>query len=422
MKIKRPGLAMALWLLLALTTAAVGVFFVMGWGFCYATWTSPGSKGAAACASMAKVNDLGAPVEFASMVGLGFAIGSLGAFVASRRRDNAIGWWFLATGLMFVGNGFSSLYAIHFVNEDPGGLPGGMVAALATQVLGGPIIFLGFIFLFLLFPTGRFLSPRWRVVGMVALLAMTFSSLGALTETDLRMAPLDRNPVGSARLQELRVVPEIIAGILMLFSVAASLVSIVVRFRRSRGEERQQMRWITWAAGLLGIVLLLAPIFWSTPSLEPLWGFLWIVAVAAIPISSAIAILKYRLYEIDVLVNRTLVYAALTAILAATYLGSVVVLQTVLEPITRESDLAVAAATLAVAALFRPLRGRVQGFIDHRFYRRKYDAASTLEAFSARLRDQVDLGSLTDEVIGVVGTTMQPAHASLWLRVPESVR
>ena len=422
MRSQRPGLVTTLWLALLLTTLGTGVFYLMGWGFCYATWTSPGSKGAAACAAMTKANDIGSPIEAASMVGLGFAIGSLGAFVASRRRDNAIGWWFLGTGLMFVGNAFSTLYAIHFLNENPSALPGGIFAALVTQVLGGPIIFMGFIFLFLLFPTGHFLSPRWRWVGVIATVALTFSSLGALVETDLRMAPVDRNPIGSARLQELRAVPEIVAGFLMLFSVAASLVSIVVRFRRSRGEERQQMRWITWAAGLLGIVLLLAPIFWSTPSLEPLWGFLWIVAVAAIPISSAIAILKYRLYEIDVIVNRTLVYAALTAILAATYLGIVVVLQALLEPITRESDLAVAAATLAVAALFRPLRSRIQAFIDHRFYRRKYDAASTLEAFTTRLRDQVDLGSLTDEVIGVVGTTMQPAHASLWLRVPESAR
>lgn len=419
MKARPPRLAMTLWLLLVSATMATVAFYAMGWGFCYEMWTIPGSKGAAACAAMTKSNDLGSPVEAASMVGLGFAIGTLGAFVASKRRDNAIGWWFLATGLMFVGNALSTLYAIHFVNEDPGALPGGLVAALLTQVLGGPIIFIGFIFLFLLFPTGHFLSPRWRWVGVVAAAALTFSSLGGLVETDLRMAPVDRNPIGSARIQELREVPELIAGSLMLLSVAASLCAIVVRFRRSRGEERQQMRWITWAAGLLALVLLLAPIFWSTPSLEPWWGFLWIVGVAAIPISSAIAILKYRLYEIDMIVNRTLVYASLTAILAATYLASVVILQTLLEPITRESDLAVAAATLAVAALFRPLRGRVQGFIDHRFYRRKYDAAETLGEFSVRLRDQVDLDSLTTELVGVVGATMQPAHMSVWLRSAE---
>ncbi|MFP5352709.1 MAG: hypothetical protein ACLGIB_09120 [Actinomycetota bacterium] len=368
---------------------------------------------------MDETNDLGEPIEFATMTGLGLAIGSLGAFLASRRRENAIGWWFLATGLMFVGNAFSTLYAIHFLNEDPGALPGGMAAALMTQVLGGPIVFMGFIFLFLLFPTGHYLSPRWRWVGIVAVAALTASSLGGLVETELRMAPVDRNPIGSARIQELRETPELVAGFLMLFAVAASLTSIVVRFRRSRGEERQQMRWITWAAGLLGIVLLLAPIFWSTPSLEPLWGFLWIAGVAAIPISSAIAILKYRLYEIDVIVNRTLVYLSLTAILGLMYLGGVVVLQSLLGPVTAESDLAVAGSTLAVAAVFRPARARVQTFIDHRFYRRKYDAAATLEAFSSRIRDQIDLTSMGRELVSIVGTTMHPAHVSLWLRPPE---
>ena len=163
-------------------------------------------------------------------------------------------------------------------------------------------------------------------------------------------------------------------------------------------------------------------VFWSDPDLEPVWGFLWVLSVSSIPLSAAIAILKYRLYDIDVIVNRTLVYGVLSAMLLGLYLGGVFVLQRLLGPLTRNSDIAIAASTLAVAALFRPLRSRVQAFIDHRFYRRKYDAVQTLNGFSARLREQVDLDALSGELVGVVQSTMQPAHTSLWLKRTEATR
>jgi hypothetical protein len=192
---------------------------------------------------------------------------------------------------------------------------------------------------------------------------------------------------------------------------------MISRYRRSGAEQRQQMKWFGAAAGFLALVILSGPIWWTlSPSFGNIaWPLLFGTALAGIPISIAVSVLKYRLYEIDVVVNKTLVYLVLTAILAALYFGLIVLMQQIL-PVTGDSDLAVAASTLAVAGLFRPLRARVQGFIDRRFYRRKYDATETLGDFSAHLRDQVDLDSLNRELVAVVGRTMQPAHASIWLR------
>lgn len=417
---RRRWVPLALGAVVAALAAATAAFVAAGWGLCDARWQVPGSNGAEACARMIAANAIGVPSEFLSMAALGLFIGAIGAVVARKRPQNAVGWWLLATGVLLVVNPISTLYANHALNEDPGSLPLGMVAALISQAAGGPIIFIGFIFVFLLFPSGHLLTARWRWVAAAAIAGFGFTTLGGTLETDLRVAPLDDNPIAWGWLQEVRDLPEMIAGILMLVAVTGSLVSMVVRYRRSRGEERQQMRWITWSAGLFALSLIVAPIFWATPSLEPLWGFLFVLSVGSIPVTAAIAILKYRLYEIDVIVNRTLVYAVLTSILGSAYLATVVILQSVLEPLTQESDIAVAGSTLAVAALFRPLRGRVQQFIDQRFYRRKYNAALTVEAFSKRLRDEVDLEVLTDDLVTMVGETLQPRHATLWLRAGAS--
>jgi hypothetical protein len=185
----------------------------------------------------------------------------------------------------------------------------------------------------------------------------------------------------------------------------------VVRFRRSQGVERQQMKWFVYAAALL----VLLPVGYSLP--EIVGSVLFVVVLIALPTAIGIAVLRYRLYDIDVVINRALVYGPLTATLALVYVGSVVGLQAVLRVLSgQESTLAVVASTLAIAALFNPLRGRVQAFVDRRFYRRKYDAAKTLAAFNARLREETDLETLTDDLAGVVRETMQPAHVSLWLR------
>jgi amino acid transporter len=191
-------------------------------------------------------------------------------------------------------------------------------------------------------------------------------------------------------------------------SALAAIGSIVVRFRRSRGVERQQLKWVTAAAALL---LLLLPVSGETLGFAALLlGFL-VIAVAV-----AVAMLRYRLYDIDVVINRALVYGALTATLAAAYLAVVLLLQLALGPLTEDNGLAIAGSTLGVAALFRPARARIQHAVDRRFYRRKYDAAQTVERFGARLRDEVELDSLSAELRGVVAETMQPAHVSLWVR------
>jgi hypothetical protein len=195
-------------------------------------------------------------------------------------------------------------------------------------------------------------------------------------------------------------------------------VSLIVRFRRATGEERVQIKWLALAGAIVAVI------FPISLALYDVWGesvsnLAIMLSVLGLPAAAGVAILRYRLYDIDVVINRTIVYGALTVILAATYLGSVLLLQLLLSGLTDASGLAVAASTLAVAALFRPARTRIQGVVDQRFYRRKYDAARTLEGFSARLRDEVDLSALDAELRGVVAETMQPAHVSLWLRAPE---
>ena len=199
--------------------------------------------------------------------------------------------------------------------------------------------------------------------------------------------------------------------------IFASAASLVVRFWRSRGEERQQIKWFTFAAAFIPVWFITnGPVDRAFPALFAVADSL---VIAAVPVAAGIAILRYRLYDIDLIINRTLVYGALTATLVLIYLGGVVVLQQALVFLTGEgSQLAVVASTLAIAALFNPLRHRIQGFIDRRFYRRKYDARKTLEAFSAKLREETDLDALSGDLMNAVRETMRPAHASVWLREP----
>jgi hypothetical protein len=210
----------------------------------------------------------------------------------------------------------------------------------------------------------------------------------------------------------------------------ASALSLVLRYRRSRGEEREQIKWIAFAASVVGLLYLIAMVSsltysgpWGAAG-TPLWlGLLQqasLVSFSAVPIAVGLAVLKYRLYEIDILINRTLVYGSLTVTLVALYFGGIVVLQRMFVTLTgQESTLAVVASTLLIAALFTPLRRRIQSFIDRSFYRKKYDARKTLETFSLKLRDETDLEALNNDLVGVVRETMQPAHVSLWLR-PET--
>jgi hypothetical protein len=345
---------------------------------------------------------------------------TVGAIVASRRPENPIGWLLLLSGLAISMNHFGAQYAIYALLAQPGSLPAGEALAwIASWLL--PIYSGLQVFYLLLFPTGRLPSRRWKWVAwltvayiLVGVILSAFSSgayLGSL-------GPI-RNPLGIEGFTNTYKAVLYTVSPLLYGAVALSLL---LRLRRAEGVERQQIKWFAYAAAIfaLGIVLIVIPLAIDTPPwYEWVGTAIFTVAGAAIPISIGIAILRYRLYEIDTLINRTLVYGALTATLVLVYFGGVTATQAIFRALTGQQEqpqLAIVVSTLVIAALFTPLRLRVQGFIDRRFYRRKYDAAKTLEAFSARLRDKTDLDALSEDLTGVVRETMQPAHVSLWLR------
>jgi hypothetical protein len=342
-----------------------------------------------------------------TVLAIGYSV--IGAIIASRLPNHPIGWICCAIGLIAAVDHFGGEYAVYALLAHPEALAGGQ-AMLWLQGWFW-MLFVGLIvFLLLLFPNGRLPSSRWRPFawGSVAVI-----SVGVIWSSAI--SPDVRFDAPPSPIQLL---------VLLLGLVAAA--SVVVGRRNARGVERQQIKWLLYAGPIwfVGSALKIAVFFFML--VEGAWG-LWVsyllVAVGGLggPIAIGIAILRYRLYEIDILINRTLVYGSLTALLASVYFGGIVVLQRVFVVLTGEkSTLAVVASTLVIAALFNPLRRRVQEFVDRRFYRRKYDARKTLEAFSARLRDETDLGALRDELVGVVRETMQPAHVSLWLR-PDTV-
>jgi hypothetical protein len=395
-------LAWGLWSLSLALAVCDLVFVGLGW---HARYSSGG------------VGGYGAFLPF--VVALAFT--TIGALVASRRPENAIGWIFCIVGLVFLTEGFALAYATFalFARSEP--LPGGTIMAWASAWIGGPGLLGIFAFLLLLFPDGRLPTRRWRPVAWLAAIAIavvTFAHAfgpGPLRNSEF---PSVANPFGVEALAGVRDLLEFSAFLLMFATILASAVSLVVRFRRARTLERQQIKWFAFAGAFLAAVFLAGPTFLWSPAVSGwIWTTAFFLAVAGMPISAGIAILRYRLYEIDIIINRTLVYGSLTATLVALYLAGIVVLQRVFVLLTGEkSTLAVVASTLLIAALFNPLRRRIQSFVDRRFYRRKYDAARTLEAFSARLRDETDLEALGGELVGVVEETMQPAHVSLWLR------
>ena len=342
----------------------------------------------------------------------------LGAFIASRRPENPIGWVMTVMGFSILLSDALTEYAVRGLLLDPGSLPGASVAAWLAGIIGIPGI--GFLsFLMLLFPTGHLPSRKWRWVARAAGLNLMVLLVGLISVWPARGARLI--------LSEEAVDEYFIPGVLfaawmggVLFGVLG-LISLVARFRSSTGIERQQLKAMAFVAGVLTVLVTLEVVVFDAVGLKD-EGFRDVsetvlnFGVAGIPVTAALAILRYRLYDIDRVINRTLVYGTLTAVLVGIYVGMVFGFQALLEPVTAESDLAVAASTLAVAALFRPVRTRVQRFIDHRFYRRKFDTQRTLEEFSNHLRDEVDLAALSSRLTSVVSETMQPAHVSLWVR------
>jgi hypothetical protein len=350
----------------------------------------------------------------------------VGAIIVARRPDNTIGWIFSAIGLL-VGTGIPAWqYAVYAYATRGGALPGAILGAWYTPLWFYSAISLGFLFTPLLFPTGRLLSPRWRPIAVLAAATTTaIVVLSALKPTLTLQTPgssID-NPIGIAGVPDPdnSRLGDVLIGLFTICTGAAAL-SLLQRFRRSHGVQRQQLKWLTYAAALTFLWQVLGNYLLPNAAvLEVLSGVIY----GLIPVAAGVAILRYRLYDIDRLINRTLVYGMLTALLAGVYAGAVLVLGQLFGGVGGDPpSWVVAGATLAVAALFQPARRRIQGVVDRHFNRRRYNTAKTVKAFSARLRDEIDLDALTVELLAVVDQTIQPTRASLWLRpsAPDSRR
>jgi hypothetical protein len=377
------------------------------------------------------------PVKSSSNLGVVIAVSLLvyptvGAFVASRRPENLVGWVLCGVGLLFVTEGFAVAYAGYTLSARSGSLPGEQIALWVSSWFDFPMVILGVTLMILLFPDGRLPARSWRAVPWVAVAGSTMWTLWLATEPGrpvywfLAFYSPTHNPfaVGGILGAFFELLGRL-GGVALLMMCVASVIGLFVRLGDSRGEARQQIKWFAYiAALLLSAPFLISPGF---AIVVEAMGGPWELALAlpvlasllGIPVAIGIAILKYRLYDIDRIINRTLVYGSLTALLLLVYFGGVTATQAIFQRYTGQEELpqlVIVASTLVIAALFNPLRRRIQSLVDRRFYRRKYDAAKTLAAFNARLRDETELETLSSEVVGVVRETMQPAHVSLWLR------
>jgi len=350
---------------------------------------------------------------------LALAFSVVGAIIASRQPRNAIGWIFCSIGLVVSLSSLTGDYAEYWLAR--GSAPGNLAetAAWFSSWSWSLLVYVPTSFLLLLFPDGRLPSPRWRPVAWCAALGLIGFLAGyVLTPGPLEDFPQIVNPYGvdSPILEAVAVAGAILASA----SMVASAVSLIVRMRRAGRTERQQIKWLAYGGALVVGAVFVGGVI-------AVWiGEVGIAVISlgllGVPISTGVAIARYSLYDIDLIINRTLVYGSLTVLLASAYVGGVVGLQALFRALSgQESTLAIVASTLAIAALFGPLRRRVQAFVDRRFYRRKYDATHTLAAFNARLRDETDLNALRNDMVGVATRTMQPAHVSLWLR-PETAQ
>ena len=353
----------------------------------------------------------------------------VGALIASRRPGNPVGWICLAAGITWMLGMVSGSYVLYGLRmARPGSIPFPAAVGSLSEFLPPTAILLG-TFLILLFPDGRLPSSRWRHVAWLcgAVIAANLV-VGILVPGPLSEVRNVRNPFGLEGQVWLATANETI-GLLFPLCLLASASSLILRYLRSGEVVREQIKWLAFAASVvtLGVsgAIVHGTLFSSgaagntAPLLNNLLEDAITLSFGGVPVAIGIAVLKYRLYDIDIVINRALVYGSLTITLALVYLGSVTATQALFQKLTGQDDLsqlAVVVSTLAIAALFNPLRRRVQSFIDRRFYRRKYDARKTLEAFSARLRNETDLDGLNADLVTVVRETMQPEHVSLWLR------
>jgi len=351
------------------------------------------------------------------MVQLGCA--TAGGIVSSRLPGNAVGWIFqsigILLGLMFAADAYARLG----INTGFGPLAGDDLAAWVGSWIFIPAAFGLPMFLFLLFPTGRFLSERWKLAGGTLGLTVVIAAASKAFKPG-RISPGIENPLApGGALGEMFLLLDTVTDLLALPAFLLAVAGLVVRLWRSRGAERQQLKWFTYVSAFVGVGFACG-ILIPTGVAADLVFLVGLVSLAGLPVAASIAILRHRLYDIDVVINRTLVYGVLTVCLALVYFGSVVSLQYVFRALTGGgSQLVILASTLAIAALFSPLRRRIQTSIDRLFYRKKYDAGRVLAVFGARLKDKVDLDSLSGELETVVRETLQPAHVSMWLREPD---
>jgi hypothetical protein len=345
---------------------------------------------------------------------------ALGVLIAASRPQNPIGWMFTASGFLVLFAGFAAEYALYALYTNPGSLPAGAVMAWASTwlwLIGAGLVVL----IVLLLPNGRLASRRWRalvwlVVADTAVLAlsaavMLWSFRGLQLLGDLEKVTL--SPVAEQII--------VIGFPLLLVTLLPATASMLLRFRRARENERQQLKWVAYGIGVLVATTVFSEWIEGMVGIGPSSAasvLVEAIGILAVPLATGVAVLKYRLYDIDLIINRTLVYGALTAVLVLVYLGGVVGVGGLVREMTgqEKNNLVVAASTLAVAGLFRPARIRIQAFIDRRFYRSRYDAQQTIANFSAKMREQIDLDSLTSEMAAVVRETVQPTHVSLWLR------
>jgi hypothetical protein len=370
----------------------------------------------AAAEVLALASGRGADLSDAFLWAIALTFAVVGALIASRHPDHAIGWLLLWVAVAAGIGSLAGTYADHWVDSRDGPALLGKTAALYGDLSWIPWILVPSTFLLLLFPDGRLLSRRWRPVAWCAAAAIGgLFVAGVLHAGHMEDRPQLTNPYGveSPLIDALQG----LSFFLMAVGIVGSVASLILRFRRARGEQREQIKWLAFAGALAGTcVIVFTPLYDVVG--EDVANAAIMLGVLSLPLAAGVAILRYRLYDIDVVINRTLVYGALSATLAAAYLGSVLLLQLLLNGVTGDSGLAVAGSTLAVAALVRPARARIQKAVDRRFFRRKYDAAQTLDRFGEQIRDEVDLGALRGELRSVVADTMQPAHVSVWLRSP----
>jgi hypothetical protein len=339
------------------------------------------------------------------------AFGTVGALIVSRRPDNRIGRLSLAAG---VGGGLVAL-ADSWARV-PSGLPGqawaAWVGAWGFPATLGPILFV-----ILLFPTGHLASPRWRIVAWAIVAGMSVVALGNALSPTFGDYEGVLNPIGIAALGGSPVDQGGLGWFLVLFGASAAALGLVPRLRRATGIERQQLKWITFAAAIHGVAWLVLALDLPGAAGDSAQYFL-LGTLVLIPLAAGVAILRYRLYDIDVVIRRTLVYGALIAILAGIYVALVLGLQSVLSGVTGNETLPVALSTLAIAALFGPVRARVREVVDRRFYRSRYDAQRTLERFATELRDQVELEAVAHSLAGVAGRAVRPTTIGVWVRAP----